>query len=163
MTPQTNRYPGESATSEELFQLAEEYNRASHALLAIRRSGQPLSRAPFHLTALHAIELNLNALLLFEGMQAQHLRALHHDLSARVEHELAASLALKGRTVAHLSDASKKREYLVSRYGTDQMKTMSEINRLKATLEEIRIKVAIRLGAKAHSKRPPSAPELRPD
>lgn len=153
-------YPGENATPEELFELAEEYRRAAHTLLGIGRRRRPLSRAPFHLNAIHAIELYLNSFLLLEGMKAKQLRALHHNLSARIDHELAARLALKSRTVAHLADVSRKQEYLVSRYGTDRMKSVSEITRLKATLEEIRDSVATRLGVKPGSRRQPSAAEL---
>jgi hypothetical protein len=157
---QCQSYPGEGASSEELFLLAEEYRRAAHTLLGISRRRKPLSRAPFHLNAIHAIELYLNALLLLKGVKAQQLRALNHDLSARIHHELAAGLTLRVRTAAHLADITKRREYLVSRYGTNQMKSVSEITRLKATLEEIRESVAQRLGAERISKVQPAAPEI---
>lgn len=143
---QHQSYPGDSATPQEFFRLAEEYRRAANTLIGIGRRKQPFSRAPYHLTAVHAIELYLNALLLFEGLKPLHLRALQHDLAARINHELAAGLRLRNRTAAHLADLSKRREYLISRYGTDQMNTVSRTNRLQATLEEIRSKVATRFG-----------------
>ncbi len=147
MATQTQRHPGERATAAELFRLAEEYRRAASMLIDIRRRSQPFSRAPYHLTAIHAIELYLNALLLSQGMKPCDLRKLQHDLSARIGHELAAGLALRNRTAAHLADLSKRREYLVSRYGTDEMTTISQTNRLQATLVEIQSKVAKRLGS----------------
>jgi hypothetical protein len=149
-------YPGERATADELFRLAEEYRRAASVLIDIRRASQPFSRAPFHLTAIHAIELYLNAFLLFQGLKPCDLRKLQHDLSARISHELAAGLTLRTRTAAHLEDLSKRREYLVSRYGTDQMTTVSQINRLQATLVEIQSKVAKRLGETASARKPVS-------
>ncbi len=122
-------------------------------LMEIRRPSKPFSRAPYHLTAIHAIELYLNALLLSQGMKPCDLRKLHHDLSARIEHQHAVGLALRSRTAAHLVDLSKRREYLISRYGTDQMTTVSQINRLQATLEEIQAKVAKRLGDASQKNR----------
>ncbi len=150
--PQPDPYPGDGATAVELFRLAEEYRRAAILLAGIRRPGQPLSRAPFHLTAIHAIELYLNSLLLSQGMKPCALRKLHHDLSARVGHDLAAGLALRSRTTTHLADLSRRREYLISRYDTDQIKTLSQINQLQATLDEIQSKVAKRLGAHPATK-----------
>jgi hypothetical protein len=143
---QSAPYPGERATADELFRLAEEYRRAASLLVQSRRPSQPFSRAPYHLAAIHAIELYLNALLLSQGMTPCDLRKLQHDLSARIGHDLAAGFGLTRRTTAHLVDLSKRREYLIVRCGTDQMKEMSQINRLQATLEEIQSKVAKRLG-----------------
>ena len=134
MTAQSQPYPGDGATAQELFRLAEEYRRAADMLIGIGRPRQPFSRAPYRLTAIHAIELYLNALLLFEGMRPCDLRKLQHDLAARIDHEFAASVVLRSKTAKHLAALSKKREYLVSRYGTDQMNTVSQINRLQATL-----------------------------
>jgi hypothetical protein len=144
--PPTELYPGDTSTADDFFNLADEYRRAADTLLGIRRPGIPLSRAPFHLTAIHAIELYLNAFLVFEGIKPGNLRALQHDLRARANHELAAPLRLRARTITHLAALSDRREYLVSRYGADQISRVSEINRLQATLYEIRSKVARRLG-----------------
>lgn len=151
---QSQPYPGECATPDDLFKLAEEYRRAADTLRENVRKRQPLSRAPYQLTAIHAIELYLNALLLSQGMKPCDLRKLHHDLSARVSHELAAGLALKTRTATHLAGLSSRREYLISRYGTDLMTTVPPINRLQATLDEIQSKVAKRLGETAMVGKP---------
>lgn len=138
-------YPGHSATAEDVFLLAEEYRRAAETLLGLGRARKPLSRAPYRLTAIHAIELYLNALLLIDGLDHSQVRGLQHDLAARAKLALASGLALRGRTAAHLEAMVKGREYLVSRYGTDQASTLSQINRLQATLEEIRGKVSKKL------------------
>lgn len=144
MTTRSQSYPGESASAEQFFLLAEEYRKAADVLITTGRRGKPLSRAPFRLAAIHAIELYLNALLLIEGEQPCNIRALHHDLEARAKHPLASRLRLRSNTTAHLTAISQGREYLVSRYGTDQMNSVSQINRLQATLEEVRSKVAKR-------------------
>ncbi|HWV43196.1 MAG TPA: hypothetical protein VN004_16345, partial [Pseudorhodoplanes sp.] len=67
MATQPQPYPGGNASAEQVFRLAEEYRTAANALAKIARPGVPLSRAPFRLIAIHAIELYLNALLLIEG------------------------------------------------------------------------------------------------
>ena len=138
-------YPGQSATAEDVFLLAEEYRRAAGVLLGLGRTGEPRSRAPYRLTAIHAIELYLNALLLIDGLDAPQVRGLQHDLAARAKLALASGLALRSRTAAHLEAMAKGREYLVSRYGTDQTSTLSQLNRLQATLEEIGEKVGKKL------------------
>ena len=145
MATLANPYPGHSASAEDVFLLAEEYRRAAKVLLDLGRTGEPLSRAPYRLTAIHAIELYLNALLLIEGLDAPRVRGLQHDLAARAKLALQSGLALRSRTAAHLEAMAKGREYLVSRYGTDQASTLSQINRLQATLEEIGDKVGKKL------------------
>jgi hypothetical protein len=144
--PQSAPYPGEHATADELFRLAQEYRRAADKLRENVRKRQPLSRAPYQLTAIHAIELYLNALLLSQGMKPCALRKLHHNLSARIGHELSAGLVLREKTATHLASISERREYLISRYGTDQIDTASPLSRVQATLDEIQSKVAKRLG-----------------
>ncbi len=143
--PPAGVFPGENTTAEDFFRLADEYRRAAEALLEIRRRREPLSRAPYHFVAIHAIELYLNALLVFEGMKPAHLRMLQHDLHARASHKLVGTLALRTRTLAHLGALSSGREYLVSRYGVAEMRSVSQINRVHATMNEIRSKVAQRL------------------
>jgi hypothetical protein len=60
-------YPGDEATPHQVRQLADEYRQAAHHLLENQRKGQPLSQAPFRLSAIQAIELYMNALLLHWG------------------------------------------------------------------------------------------------
>ncbi|HWV43493.1 hypothetical protein [Pseudorhodoplanes sp.] len=146
MATQPQPYPGENASAEQLFLLAEEYRKAADVLVNIGRRGKPLSRAPFRLTAIHAIELYLSAYLLIEGEKPCGIRALQHDLEARTKHPRASSLSLSNRTTTHLITMHRGREYLISRYGIDQMHTVSPITRLQATLREVREKVGKRLG-----------------
>ena len=133
-------YPGETAAPRQIADLADEYRRAADALLHTGRPGQPLSRAPYRLVAIHAIELYLNAFLLAAGHPSTKLRALHHDLAARTEFALSAKLPLRKRTVEHLRRLSKTREYLLTRYDPATVPG-SELNRLAATLTEVAEKV----------------------
>ena len=128
-------YPGETATPEQIMLLASEYRRAADALLQTGRRGEPLSRAPYRLVAIHAIELYLNALLLAAGHPPATLRRLHHDLAARTELALGAKLDLRKRTLEHLQNLSRTREYLITRYDP-ATSAASELNRLAATLTE---------------------------
>lgn len=146
-------YPGETATPRQMLQLADEYRRGAEALASNGRRGQPLSRAPYRLLAIHAIELYLNALLLAVGRPPADVRALQHDLGSRAEAALAARLGLRMRTVAHLRRLSETREYLVTRYDP-QGAAGSELNRLAATLAEVGGKVAVLVGRLAPE--PPS-------
>ncbi len=122
--------------------LAHEYRKASDVLLGLGRRGAPLSRAPFRLTAIHAIELYLNAFLLERGHPAAFIRGLQHNLSERAELALSGGLSLRKRTAEHLRSLSAGREYLTSRYAPERSETMSQINRLMATLEEVANKVS---------------------
>lgn len=134
-------YPGEAASAEQLLQLANEYRAAAHSLLGQGKPRKPLSRAPCRLTAIHAIELYFNALLLHKGMEPTQVRALKHSLSQRVELAVPNGLHLKKKTSAHLIDMTGQREYLVTRYGAEMPASMSEINRLMATLDEVSRKI----------------------
>ncbi|RWX58969.1 hypothetical protein EN780_35545, partial [Mesorhizobium sp. M4B.F.Ca.ET.089.01.1.1] len=58
------KYPGELASPQQIHELAEEYRKAATLLLQLGRSGKPLTRAPFRLSAIHGIGLYLTALLL---------------------------------------------------------------------------------------------------
>jgi hypothetical protein len=134
-------YPGELATPGEIRLLADEYRKAAHVLQQLGRAGEPLSRAPFRLSAIHAIELYLNALLLYRGYAPSEIRRMQHDLTERTELAIACGLRLRSRTAAHLKALAENREYLVTRYGPEMSGTVSQINRLEATLEEVSRKV----------------------
>ena len=135
------KYPGETATPAQVFRLAEEYRKASEILVQQGRRGEPLSRAPCRLSAIHAIELYLNAMLLHAGQQTSSIRGMKHDLAARVKLALKGGLQLRKRTAAHLATLAENREYLVIRYDAEMNSTVSQINRLIATLNEIALKV----------------------
>lgn len=134
-------YPGGDAKPADVLRLAQQYQLAAHALLPLGRRGQPLSYAPFRLVAIHAIELHLNALLLAKGHPSPKVRGMHHNLAARTAAAIGAGLVLRKRTTQHLRSLSETREYLVSRYDPE-LSTMSKINRLSATLEEVATKSA---------------------
>ena len=151
-----NVYPGADATPEDVLALAEEYRRAAVALLPHGRKGEPISRAPARLCAIHAIELYLNAFLLRAGETPTGIRGLRHDLRARTDACLAGGLSLRRRTVAHLHRLTEGREYLVARYGPELSTSLSQINRMMATLEEVARRVnPPREPPDARTRRPP--------
>ena len=141
-------YPGDLAAPHDVRRLADEYRKSAHHLLELGRRGDPLSRAPCRFTAIHAIELYLNALLLQQGHSASRIRGMQHDLAARTSLVVASGLHFRKRTAAHLLALAAKREYLVTRYGPEMTATVSQINRLTATLEEVAAKVTAALDPK---------------
>ncbi|MGX5830100.1 hypothetical protein [Mesorhizobium sp. 43Arga] len=141
MTLDERKYPGELASPQQVHALAEEYRRAASLLLQLGRPGKPLTRAPFRMAAIHAIELYLTALLLHFGLNPNQIRKMQHDLSSRAEHAMEARLSLRTKTAKHLQSLSQNREYLVTRYGPELAATASQINRLTATLDEVATKV----------------------
>jgi hypothetical protein len=137
-------YPGETSTVEETLALADEFRKAAEALAGIRQTGQATSTAPFRLLCIHAIELYLNAFLRSAGQPAPAIRGLQHNLAARLELIDKYGLVLRHRTRLHLATVSANRDYLASRYDPDAT-TPSQLNRLQATLAEVRLKVLKRL------------------
>ncbi|WP_222934569.1 hypothetical protein [Caulobacter sp. 17J80-11] len=124
--------------------MADEYRTAAHALLTAGQRGKPL-RAPFCLSALHAIELYLNALLLHRGCTARSLRGLQHDFAKRAKQAADGGLVLRRRTAQHLATVAATREYVVTRYGPEMAAPASQVNRLSASLEEVAKKVKVLL------------------
>ncbi len=136
------QYPGGTATPQQILRLAEEYRKAAHSLLKQGHRRDPLSWAPYRLSAIHAIELFLNAYLLHMGHEASRVRGMKHDLAIRTELAITSGLQLRRRTATHLAAMAGNREYLVTRYGPEMTATVSQINRLTATLEELASKVS---------------------
>ena len=149
------KYPGETASPEQVFALADEYRRAAHLLVQQGKKGKPLTRAPMRLSAIHAIELYLTALLLKRGRTASQIRGLQHDLGVRAQLAATEGLKLRKRTAEHLHHLSLSREYLVTRYGPELASTTSNPTRLSATLEEVAQKIAVLL--QDDTKSPPVA------
>lgn len=140
--PETPKdYPGILATPAQFHELADAYRDAALLLLAAGQRRKPLTRAPFRLSAIQAIELYFNAHLLAHGHDPAEIRKLQHDLGARTELAAAAGLKLRQKTTAHLKSLHRNREYLVTRYGPELASQTSQINRLTATLDEVSRKV----------------------
>jgi len=129
--------------------LANEYRRAASALYALGRKGEPLSRAPYRLLAIHALELYLSAVLIHRGHAPTAVRGLQHDLATRAHLAAIAGLVLRKRTAAHLASLAMSREYVVTRYSPEAQCSLSQVNRLAATLEEVAAKVTLIVTAKA--------------
>ena len=134
-------YPGAFATPSQVLQLANEYRQAAIVIAGLGRRGDPVSRAPYRMAAIQSVELYLNAHLLHVGHEASRVRGLQHDMAARTDLCLASGLILRQRTAAHLRAITVNREYLVTRYGPELTSTLSQINRLAATLAEVSTKV----------------------
>ena len=132
--------------------LADEYRKAAATLLPTGRRGKPLSRAPYRLVAIQAVELYLNALMLSRGRPSSEVRGLHHNLGARAEFAISNGLALRRATIIHLKDLSQSREYVSSRYAPEMTGSLSQLNRLAATLTEVGDKVAKAMKVKAVTK-----------
>lgn len=139
-------YPGAEISPLQAYALAEEYWLAAHALKERGRPGHPVSRCPFRLCAIHAIELYLDALLLKQGCSAKEIRSMLHRLEPRVERALAGGLALRKKTSRHIRELDEKREYMAVRYAPELALTFSQVNRLTATLDQIRGIVSSALG-----------------
>lgn len=135
-------YPGELATAYQVLMLAHEYRHAAIHLAALGRPREPLSRAPFRLAAIHAIELYLNAFLLQRGHPASEIRGLQHNLAERLKLAASYGLQLKAKTAQHVNDLAENREYLVTRYGPEMTSSTSQLNRLTATMQEVSVKVS---------------------
>ena len=122
-------YPGELAKPKDICRLADEYRKADYLLLTSGRRGNPLSRAPYRLSAVQA------------RPSAAPFESARLDLASRAELAIAGGVQLRNRTTAHLNAMTENREYLVTRYSPEMTMSASQINRLTATLEEVAIKV----------------------
>jgi|CXWL01.1.fsa_nt_gi hypothetical protein len=151
--PATASYPGQTAKPREILDLATEYAKAAERLLELCRKGEPLSQAPFRLAAIHAIELYLNAVMLACGLDATQVRGLQHDLKKRAASVASAGLVLRQRTAAHIHTLTDTREYQVTRYDPQTTAGLSQLNRLEATLKEVRRK-ALAIVERAHAQGP---------
>ena len=116
--------------------------------------GDPASRAPYRNAAIHAIELYLNALLLRAGHPPSLIRGLRHDFSARADLAITCGLLFRRRTAAHLRMIAATREHLVTRYGPELTSTLTQLNRLAATLDEIATKVHFAMSKAASTASP---------
>jgi hypothetical protein len=152
----SNCYPGATSRPEELMALAAQYQLAATEAIKICKRGHNISVAPFRLLCIHAIELYLNAFLLHCGEPASAVRGLQHNLAAYLALLDKYKLVLRTKTRCHLADISANREYLVSRYAPD-VTTLSQINRLQATLTEVETKVRTRLTPASQAKTAKSA------
>ncbi|NKJ37345.1 hypothetical protein [Rhizobium sp. SG570] len=131
-------YPGKKAGVRGILNLAMQYQDAANKLG--EGSSKP-NQAPRRLLALHAMELYLNAFLLAKGVDPATIRGFRHDLGERTRLASEAGLVLRKRTVAHLATLSASNEYHVVSYVPELMSTLSQVNRVMATVDELSRKV----------------------
>ncbi|NTJ51372.1 hypothetical protein G6K93_30570 [Agrobacterium rhizogenes] len=122
----------------DILNLAKQYQDAANKLG--EGSSKP-NQAPRRLLALHAIELYLNAFLLAKGVDPSAICGLQHDLGERTRLASDAGLILRKRTVAHLATLPARNEYHVISYAPELMSTLSQMNRVMATVDELSRKV----------------------
>jgi hypothetical protein len=134
-------YPGSAASAWQILNLAHEFRGSCLHLMARSHGSESHQLAPARVLAIHAIELYLNALMLDAGETPQSVRGLQHDLGARAKRAGECGLVLRQRTADHLHRLTTGREYLTARYGPELSGTLSQLNRLTATLEEVAHKV----------------------
>lgn len=134
-------YPGEAASVYDIFDLAGHYRAAAALLEEHAPRGRQISHVPRRFLALHSIELYLNAFLLAKGHDHKAVRSLRHDIGESSRLAIDAGLILRKRTARHLETLSENREYLVTRYGPEMTPTLSQANRVMATLDELSQKV----------------------
>ncbi|TWB45570.1 hypothetical protein FBZ98_11540 [Rhizobium sp. ERR 922] len=130
-------YPGK-ADVRGILNLAAQYRDAANAL---GEGVSNLNHLPRRLLALHSIELYLDALLLANGLDRETVCGFERDLNARTRIAMDIGLVLRKRTAAHLATLPSSREYLAVSYGSETTATLSQINRVMATLDEVSLKV----------------------
>jgi hypothetical protein len=140
-------YPGSDMGPDEVLVLAETYRASALRLLTGKDSNKLRSSAPFRLLIIHAIELYLNAYLLASGTPATAIRGMQHDLGKRAVLAQQTGMVLRLKTADHLMTLSQTREYLVSRYGSLDTNSLSQLNRLRATVEEVRERTGQRVNS----------------
>lgn len=126
---------------QELVELARAYAEAAAQLGERQKKYTPISLAPYRLAAIHAIELYLSAYLRMKNHEADEIRSLQHDLQQRTAKATKAGMKLRKRTITHLGTMTSSREYLLARYQPSAQKSLSQINRLLATLRDVEEKV----------------------
>ena len=131
-------YPGKAADVRGILDLATRYREAANTL------GEGVSKPnhlPRRLLALHSIKLYLDALLLASGLDRETICGFERDLNERTRIAMDMGLVLRKRTAAHLETLSSSREYLAASYGPETTATLSQMNRVMATLDELSRKV----------------------
>ncbi|MFC3098819.1 hypothetical protein [Alteraurantiacibacter palmitatis] len=139
-------YPGEKASPQDVLALANAFaDRAPLLLEGLKRTPN-VAKAPFRLVAIHAIELYLNAYLLNCGCSGPEIRGYQHNLGKRLKQAEIKDLKLRKKTLDHLHELTKCREYLTSRYDPSDPGS-SPLTRLKASLQDVRKKVSQKIQA----------------
>lgn len=158
-------YPGERASPHQLLALADAFSDCAPRLREGLKGTPPVSKAPFRLVAIHAIELYLNAYLRYRGLSAPDIRGFQHNLGRRLDQAEAKGLKLRKGTLQHLHSLSMTREYLASRYDPETLGS-SQLTRLQASLDDVRKKVSASIPAcdrPQQATRLPLTPHPKPD
>jgi hypothetical protein len=134
-------YPGSEASAYAIARLAAEYAHATTVILAHDSRRELFSLAPVRLLAIQAIELYLHAFLRAAGTPPEQIRGFQHDLAGIAKLAFDKGLILRQKTVRHIASISESREYLVLRYGPEQITAGPQLNRVLQTLKQLSEKV----------------------
>lgn len=139
-------YPAKAAGVRGILNLAKQYQDAASKLGEGSSKSNP---APRRLLALHAMELYLNAFLLAKGVDPAMIRGFRHDLGERTRIASEVGLVLRKRTVAHLTTLSASNEYQIIMYAPELTSTLSQVNRVMATVDELSrtVRMALRVSS----------------
>jgi hypothetical protein len=142
---ETSAYPGEKMSPGQMLALAHEYKRIAQSLDKLEIKSRPIALAPFRFAAIHAIELYINAYLLFRGVEARELRKINHDLVRRQiwAHEL--GLVLRSKTIERIGQIMLNREYLSARYSVCHVKNGLDFTQLEMVMSELAKKVTMKI------------------
>ncbi|MBZ7927118.1 hypothetical protein LAC81_34755 (plasmid) [Ensifer adhaerens] len=127
-----------TASVRNLLNLAAQYKDATIILGAASNS----SHIPRRLLAFHSIELYLDALLLAKGIDQGTIGGFQRELGERMRIACESGLVLRKRTAAHLASLTPNGEQHIIRCAPERTATLSQINRVMATLEEVSQKVS---------------------
>lgn len=137
MNKVSHAYPGAGSTVSQTLMLADEYYSA--AMLLIRQEDpHGVTRfAPARLCVIQAIELYLNAFLLFEDVEPAEIRGFQHALVKRAEATRARGLVLKAKTYDRLAELEASREYLLVRYGPERSEELMALPQMFSVLDNV--------------------------
>jgi hypothetical protein len=132
-------YPGDSATAQQLLELADQYFNAALTTRAKQvKPRQRLTWAPTRLLYVHAIELYLNAWLRKKNVANATLRGMKHSLSERYNEAARLGLTLPDSAQRNLVQVEHENAYVVVRYGPERLRELSNPMQLEGSLIAVR-------------------------
>lgn len=129
----------------QMLSLAHEYRKIALTLDKLEVKKRPIALAPYRFAAVHAIELYINAFLMFKGYEAKALRGANHDFAKRQKWANELGLVLHSKTIARIDQIMLNREYLAARYSISHMKHGLDFAQLEIIMVELAKKVTAKI------------------